>query len=74
MRSKKIKLSIMKRIAILFSVALILSVPITMALNHKFMMKHPDLKSFGTLKDTLLTSFGNNEKTRRWVLTFFEEE
>ena len=70
MRSKKIKLSIMKRIAILFSVALILSVPITMALNYKF----TDLKSFGTLKDTLLTSFGNNEKTRRWVLTFFEEE
>lgn len=45
MRSKKIKLSIMKRIAILFSVALILSVPITMALNHKFMMKNAAMQA-----------------------------
>ena len=45
MRSKKIKLSIMKRIAILFSVALILSVPITMALNHKFMMKNATMQA-----------------------------
>lgn len=45
MRSKKIKLSIMKRIAILFSVALILSVPITMALNHKFMMRNAAMQA-----------------------------
>lgn len=45
MRSQKIKLSIMKRIAILFSVALILSVPITMALNHKFMMKNAAMQA-----------------------------
>jgi len=35
----------MKRIAILFSVALILSVPITMALNHKFMMKNAAIQA-----------------------------
>ena len=28
----------------------------------------PDLESFGTVKDTLISSFGNNEKTRSWIL------
>ncbi|MBR0119113.1 MAG: hypothetical protein IJM01_03160 [Eubacterium sp.] len=40
MKKKKIKLSIMKRIAILFSLALLLSVLVSMSLNQKFMTKY----------------------------------